>query len=257
MAPRRTKNSIAAIESSRRQREESNHDSPLLVLPPELRNRLYYFAMPATRNLEMKFPIGSGGDIPPTSTILQLCRQIRFEAASEHYKDSSLEIAARQGMNALPYVPRSIRAMPTLSARFACTVKVTIEVLHPKTLQYWSLDREGRDGGSQSKLTLTFKLSADETYSVSTGIIKPSGITGQANPDLYGRSQSNAAKLYDMVLFAKKQAGEFEKEMMIVLASRSISPASPSFILKVFDYADEREAWEAGKVLDLDGADKV
>lgn len=66
-------------ERQQKQREHSNHDSPLLRLPPELRNRIFAFALPSSQSFITGFEDGRldfGGD---TATFKTICEASAYE----------------------------------------------------------------------------------------------------------------------------------------------------------------------------------
>lgn len=101
------------LTSTQVDRENHNHDSDLLKLPPELRNRIYHFLVPRKTNIDTrsrefaellacapeKFQ-GPGWDQPTLEArqmsselaILRVCRQIRRETASIYYGDNKFII---------------------------------------------------------------------------------------------------------------------------------------------------------------------
>ncbi|KAF2159346.1 hypothetical protein M409DRAFT_60928 [Zasmidium cellare ATCC 36951] len=113
-------------QRQQKQREDSKHYSRLLILPPELRNRIFAFALPSSQSFITGFEDGRldlGGDIATFKTICeasayeqefgltQVCRQIRRETLKMAYAANTfwLDAHPRCGM---PYAEAWIRSRP-------------------------------------------------------------------------------------------------------------------------------------------------
>ncbi|KAK3705650.1 hypothetical protein LTR37_013258 [Vermiconidia calcicola] len=73
-------------DSARQANDDRNKDSPLTKLPPELRNRIYYAALPIRKQMSIKT---IRGDAPPhVLNLLQVCRALREEAIRIFYANN-------------------------------------------------------------------------------------------------------------------------------------------------------------------------
>lgn len=233
-------------EPSRHDRESENHKNSLIRIPPELRNRLYSMLLPRSRNILLEFPIKGGSSNLPSAAILQVCRAVRTEAASFYFKGTTLEVVPKSGMHALPWLPLSLRNIPNLPACLVDTVKVTIGVMTPDHLHYNSTTRPEANGTVDTrktirKLTMTFVLNADNTYTTSTAILVPEEERKFISWPVAGRTLSCARKFVGMIAFATEQIGRFEEEMKTILAGRSISASTNSPEIKFFSYLEDVE----------------
>lgn len=62
------------------------HQSPLLKLPPELRNSIYRYALVEPSSPYIKIPAGALP--PPQPGLLQTCTQVRRDATEIYYKEN-------------------------------------------------------------------------------------------------------------------------------------------------------------------------
>ncbi|KAK4498989.1 hypothetical protein PRZ48_009500 [Zasmidium cellare] len=132
-------------ERNRRQREKANLDSRLLRLPPELRNRIFSFALPSdkmftTAGFAQTIPDSGNGeddgdiclsvrtpeDFIHTFNITQVCRQIRSETLKVAYASNLFILHVRR-----PYA-RGANATEWIESRpsevLSCITKVVLSL---------------------------------------------------------------------------------------------------------------------------------
>ncbi|KAK3704781.1 hypothetical protein LTR37_013612 [Vermiconidia calcicola] len=81
---------MSGSESARQAHEERNKDSPLIRLPPELRNRIYYAALPIKKQMSIKTITC---DAPPhVLNLLQVCRALGGETIRIFYANNILTL---------------------------------------------------------------------------------------------------------------------------------------------------------------------